>query len=521
MSDAGREKCESVLTLSCISVLCIFAAFCVLTLASGEGGGSGVEKCSEMKIVCFKGGIPPGNYLDRIEEINCVLVDARYLGELKSQSLNSIECIEDVHIVRALFTPNDSIFDEQWNLMRIHAPEAWDVERGSENVTIAIIDTGIDFAHEDLAEKAENYAFGYDFLENDTVPDDENGHGTAVAGVASAVLNNGKGITGIAQVKIMALKVLNASGFGTDWDVARAITFAAENGADVISMSLGSDNYSEDMRRACERAYEKGCVLVAAAGNENSSVLFPAAYDCVIAVGAIDESNKKTNYSNFGEKLELVAPGNSIPATYPDDRYVYFTGTSAATPHVSAVAALLKSANPALSNAEIRRILCETAEDLGEAGRDPFYGFGLLNASAAISAVLQRREFDIKPRNPYPSIAGTFYGKIVPSYDIKVSKISIYPCVGTGGHAEFVSICNETKCVNASWSGYSGDWRNISLNFTLIAGETYNITIKTGSYPQILHKQSAEVEGGKIICVKYEDVNGRNHNDWIPAFKLE
>ena len=167
MSDARREKCESVLTLSCISVLCIFTAFCVLTLASGEGDKSEVEECSEMKIVCFKDGIPPGNYLDRIEEINCVLVDARYLGELKSQALNSIECIEDVHIVRALFTPNDPIFDEQWNLRRIHAPEAWDVERGSENVTIAIIDTGIDFAHEDLAE---NYAFGYDFLENDTVP---------------------------------------------------------------------------------------------------------------------------------------------------------------------------------------------------------------------------------------------------------------------------------------------------------------------------------------------------------------
>ena len=109
----------SVLVLSCISVLCIFAAFCVLTLASGEGGNSGVEEWSEMKIVCFKDKIPPGNYLDKIEEINCVLVDARYLGELRAQSLNSIECIEDVHIVRALFTPNDPIFDEQWNLMRM------------------------------------------------------------------------------------------------------------------------------------------------------------------------------------------------------------------------------------------------------------------------------------------------------------------------------------------------------------------------------------------------------------------
>jgi len=119
MSDARREKCENILTLSCISVLCIFAAFCVLMLASGAGGKSGVEEWSEMKIVCFKDKIPPGDYLDRIEEINCVLVDARYLGELKAKLLNSIECIEDVYIVRALFTPNDPIFDEQWNLMRI------------------------------------------------------------------------------------------------------------------------------------------------------------------------------------------------------------------------------------------------------------------------------------------------------------------------------------------------------------------------------------------------------------------
>jgi len=229
------------------------------------------------------------------------------------------------------------------------------------------LDTGIDYGHEDIG----NYAGGFDFVNNDSDPMDDHGHGhgTAVAGVAAAIIDNERGIAGIAQVNILVLKVLNETGWGTDWDVARAITYAANHSADVISMSFGGDS-SAVMEDACDYAWNNNSLLVAASGNENSSVICPAAYHSVIAVGATDEADERASYSNFGPELELVVPGNGILTTHPDNNYTYYSGTSIATPHVAGVAALLKSKRAKLSNEEIRETLRTTAEDLGEEGRD-------------------------------------------------------------------------------------------------------------------------------------------------------
>ena len=257
-------------TLCKISI-CIFIIFIVCNSLSFAH-----ENKNENTIICFKSEIPDYavqkyDVIDEIEELNCILVKAKE-GVIQAAALDdaNVKCVEENKLVRALYVPNDTYYEEQWNLNHTKVDKAWELEKGSKNVTLAILDTGIDYKHEDLG----NYAGGFDFVNNDSDPMDDYGHGTTVAGVASATIDNGKGIAGIAQVNILALKVLNETGWGTTWDVSKAITYAANNSADVISMSFGGD-HAEVMEEACSYARDKGSLLVAASGNENSSVIPP------------------------------------------------------------------------------------------------------------------------------------------------------------------------------------------------------------------------------------------------------
>ena len=303
------------------------------------------------------------------------------------------------YVARALYIPNDPLYLRQWGPWAIKADRAWDVQKGNDSIKIAIVDTGINYAHEDLAG---NYvADGYDWVNRDNDPDDDNGHGTHCAGIAAAVMDNNKGIAGLAQVQIMAEKVLNENGTGSYWDVAQGITHAADQGADVISLSLGGTRACWRLRDACEYAWNKGCVIVAAAGNSNSGVLYPAAFDTVIAVGALENETDRVRWSNYGPELELIAPGVDILSTVPSFEnatgYENKSGTSMATPHVSGVAALVCSNCPALTNRAVREHLIYSANDLGTPGLDPYYGWGRVNAERAIncSAVCDIR-FDPK-----------------------------------------------------------------------------------------------------------------------------
>jgi len=281
--------------------------------------------------------------------------------------------------VHACFTPNDPYWDQQWGPAMIKCPKGWDKTKGSKSVKIAIVDTGVDYAHEDIA--ANYVEGGYDFVNDDNDPKDDNGHGTHCAGIAAGVMNNNKGIAGVAQVSIMAEKVLDADGYGYISDVADGIIHAADHGADIISMSLGGPGSSAE-EDACNYAWSKGVLLVAAAGNDGrSEVSYPAGYDSVIAVGAIDSNGKKCDFSNYGEKLELVAPGEAIISSIPGDNYEFYSGTSMATPHVAGVAALIKSLYPDYTNQQIRNLLRSTADDLGDPGKDIYYGYGRVDAS--------------------------------------------------------------------------------------------------------------------------------------------
>jgi len=280
------------------------------------------------------------------------------------------------------YVPDDRRYAEQWGPGGIGADYAWSIERGESSVIIAVIDTGVDYTHPDMG----NYITGgYDWINNDDNPMDDHGHGTHCAGIAAAVSNNALGVAGISQSGIMAEKVLDLKGSGTSSLTAAAIRHAADNGADIICMSLGAGESSLIMEEACQYAWEKGCILVAASGNDGANLInYPAAYDTVIAVGSVGKTGLRSSFSNYGTNLELVAPGESILSTAPGNTYSLKSGTSMACPHVAGVAALLLSRYPGMSNLEVRKQLTETADDLGSPGKDPQYGYGLVNAFAAL-----------------------------------------------------------------------------------------------------------------------------------------
>ena len=325
----------------------------------------------------------------------------------------NVEFAEPNYIRRAFTT--DTHFAQQWGIDKIQAPEAWNTEKGKESIVIAILDTGVDYNHEDLAENMwvdGSGNFGYDFVNEDTNPDDDNNesHGTHCAGIAAAGTNNNTGIAGVSwKSKIMAVKVLYADGSGALSDEINGISYAANQGADIISMSFGTNWYpptpSESERQAIDNAYNKGCLLVAASGNDNQPyVAYPAAYDNVIAVGATNQNDERCDPgdwgpgwgSNYGVELDVVAPGHNILSTVRmgtgsvDSNYGSKLGTSMATPFVSGLAALIWSHNLSLANSDVRDTIISSADDIGSGGWDAYTGYGRINAEEALATFLEK-----------------------------------------------------------------------------------------------------------------------------------
>lgn len=287
--------------------------------------------------------------------------------------------------VQAILEPNDPNYTGRWWWGSIQAPDAWDVTTGSDSIVVAVIDTGVDLDHPDLAAKI---VPGYDFANDDDDPDDDYGHGTHVAGIAAAVTNNGSGVAGLSWgARIMPLKVLDSSGSGWISDVASGITYAADHGAQIINMSLGSYASSGVMSDATDYAHDHGVFIAAAAGNDgDNTLLYPAANEHVVGVAAITSSDARAYFSNYGSHVDVAAPGVSIYSTYPG-AYASFSGTSMATPFVSGLAALVLSMNDSLMPDEVETIIEQTADDLGDPGRDDYYGWGRINAYQAVITI--------------------------------------------------------------------------------------------------------------------------------------
>jgi murein DD-endopeptidase MepM/ murein hydrolase activator NlpD len=294
-------------------------------------------------------------------------------------------------------TPNDPLYPQQSALNNtgqnggkanadIDAPEAWGITTGSANVTVAVIDSGVYYTHDDLNDGRVLTNIDWDYVNNDSDALDDNGHGTHVAGIIAAETNNGIGTAGIMwQAKILPLKVCNEQGACNSDNIAKALRYAADKGARVINLSLGGDCSSQTMADAINYAYfTKKVVVVAAAGNSGESVGYPAAHDPTLAVGATNNKDVRQLFSSTGKQLDLVAPGVNIESSVPRNGHDPMTGTSMAAPHVAGVAGLLIAQRPELTPDQVRDILRQSAQDLGANGFDYLYGYGRVNAFRAL-----------------------------------------------------------------------------------------------------------------------------------------
>lgn len=302
---------------------------------------------------------------------------------------SAVASVQPDYVRRAFDTPNDPYFTsaEQY-LGTIRAPDAWDVTHGSRLVTIAVVDTGVSPV-EDLAKQL---LPGRNFIANssDTRDDTTISHGTMVAGVAAATTDNGVGIAGVGwDTNVLPVKVLSAQGGGTDFQIAAGIVWAADNGAKVINLSFGGKSPGATLCETVDYAIEKGAVVVAAAGNSgNNTPMYPAACPGVVAVSATDTNGDFAYFSTYGPWLSLAAPGIHITSTR-NNSYGSESGTSFAAPIVAGVAALVVAQHPGWSPTEVVWKLESSAQDRGPTGLDPYYGYGLLDAFAALGAPVQ------------------------------------------------------------------------------------------------------------------------------------
>lgn len=329
-------------------------------------------------------------------------VDLRaIIRELKAEPY--IEYAEPNYKIKLLggVEPNDSKFKEQWALNNkrdadIDAPEAWKLEKGNKNVLIAVVDTGVNYEHEDIDYSRVRTDIDKDFVNNDDDAMDDHGHGTYVAGIIAAATNNNTGIAAICwNCSVLPIKIVNADGTGSAESAANGIQYAANKGAHIINMSWAIEagsGCSETVAKAINYAWTKGSLLIAAAGNDEQKEIigYPASSPRVIAVGATNDQDKCAAFSNRGEELDLVAPGVNILSLWlGNPKYKRAKGTSAAAAHVSGVAGLILSkvyfSTPKLSAGQVWWILQHSADDLGPPGWDESYGWGRVNASAALT----------------------------------------------------------------------------------------------------------------------------------------
>ncbi len=308
--------------------------------------------------------------------------------------------------------PSDSLYGEQEDLPQIHVPQAWPITTGDPTVVVAVIDTGVDLSHPDLAGvtvvSPRNETF------NSTDVTDPIGHGTHVAGTIFARTNNGTGIAGIApNSALMPIKVLDGAGSGFFSDVLDGVDWARTHGADVINLSLGSALTAEQValfQPTFSAARAAGILVVAAAGNSGNPLMFyPAGLNGVVSVAAVDATDVEADFSTFNRAVDLSAPGvetlSTVPIAGDPIGYERFSGTSMASPHVAGVAALVWAKRPVLGVAELEAVLRASATDLGAPGRDDHYGSGRIDAAAALAAAVP---VPLPNLDPAPGPSGPF-----------------------------------------------------------------------------------------------------------------
>ena len=353
--------------------------------------GQVVVKYRGSAVSTFAKMMSRGITVSAVPEINLETL-AIQPGQTVSQAIETLKRDPNVFYAEPVYrrylsyTPNDPGVPQQYGLTQVQAPQAWDLARGEGSPIIAVIDTGFRVTHEEFVGRI---AGGYNFANNNTDLSDGNGHGTHTAGLAMAGTNNAKGVASLAfNARLLACKLGNVL---TTANSTRAITYSANNGARVISMSYGGPSQSLAEQDAVNYAWSKGVVIFAAAGNANNTAKsYPAAHNNVISVGATNSSGAKASFSTYGTWVQIAAPGQSMLSTYlsADNSYASMSGTSMACPFAASLAGLMLSRNPNLTNVQVRDIMrssCDPLPDTGALAKWAVYG--RINAFKALQQI--------------------------------------------------------------------------------------------------------------------------------------
>lgn len=465
----------------------------------------------------------------------------------------SVEFVSPNGFYRMSYTPNDTLWSVQWGPKKIQAQDAWNLTKGNSSVIVAILDTGVDYLHEDLSgnmwknpsedggtpgvdDDGNGYIddlYGWNFFNNTKYVMDNNDrdvndnpaaiyHGTHVSGITAAVMNNSKGIAGLAQVKIMAVKVLARNGTG-DWSwLSSGIKYAYENGADIISMSLGGSWAPNSVKTQAQNAWDNGTLLVGASGNDGSNgIHYPGRYDTVIAVGATDFTDSRAGFSNYGTELELTAPGVGIRSCRRTSPYYQnMQGTSQATPHVSGVAALMLSRYPSYTNMQVRLLLRNTSVDLGDAGWDMYYGYGRVNAYAAL----------LPQNNDDQAQEITTLGDDQYSFDVNTDNFGIVGIKGVTHFSTFpyyLDIYDNptyTTSLAQTTSDPGGDVAFIAVDGHELPGNQtyyYRVRHQNNGYKYILETENGSVSGMPVLSFTSPTTSVMNSTEIIDAFQIQ
>ena len=423
------------------------------------------------------------------------------------------------YLLKPCTTPNDPLYQDQWHYQLINLPDAWEITRGSASVVVAVIDTGVLLDHPDLQGNLTHNGVsgdGYDFIQDADMARDGDGidsnpydvgdlgsgsqgstfHGTHVAGTVSAVTDNNLGVAGVGwNTRIMPLRVLGVGG-GTSYDIVQAIRYAAglpndsntlpSHKADIINLSLGGGSYSQDEQDVCTLARNAGVIIVAAAGNENSiQPSYPASYDGVVSVSAVDMNSNIAPYSNYGPYIDVAAPGGDMSRDLNGDGYTdgvlstlgnldgpdyrFYEGTSMAAPHVAGVAALMKAVHPDLTPGQFDAYLqsAEIVNDLGVSGRDNLYGYGLIDALKGVSAV-QGGGTPSSLLQVYPAVLNFGWTNTAASLTTSIIGTSAITVTSVTDNASWLTVAGEGSNiyrVTINRSDLSGGWYHGEITF--------------------------------------------------------
>ncbi|HEX9024116.1 MAG TPA: S8 family serine peptidase [Geobacteraceae bacterium] len=455
----------------------------------GSLGAATVDEIPQIRVKRIK--VPPQS-LERVKE---------------ALSRNPhVKFVEKNYLATSGGIPNDPSYASQWHLPKISAPTAWDISTGSNVIDIAIIDSGVDPTHPDLAGKL---LPGYNFLGGNTDTHDVLGHGTAVAGTAAALGNNAIGVAGLAwQNPIMPLVVLDATDYASYSNIASAITYAADHGVRIINVSIGGSSSSSTLQNAVNYAWNKGAAIFASAMNNASSTpYYPAACTNVVAVSATTSSDTLASFSSYGNWISVSAPGAYIYTTNNGGGYGAWNGTSFSSPLTAGLAALILSVNPLLTNAQVVDIIEKNADDLGTPGFDQYFGYGRINAYrslvAAQTAVPQTDTTPPVATITYPASGATVSGAVQVSVsatdNVGVAKVELYvngALLATDSAAPFSFYWDTTQVAGGAYDLYA-----IAYDAAGNTGPSSHISVSVNNTPDTTSPQvsiSTPTNGAKV-----------------------